>query len=235
MTIKIGVIVRARDEEHRVRQFCESYRDADKILLADGGSVDKTKEFAREFSNVEIRDFLGRTPMLNGHWRNNDSDHVNFLIAWANECKFDWILWDDMDCRPNYLARQNYRKILEETSQDFLMIRRLYLWGLDMHFPMMAEPGASIWGWRSTQDFWTVDIPPAFDFRVGDTKVRDLAGQFKVKELEYPYCVLHFSWDDSERVKQKVKFYRESGLIPGQLHPLGFAGRLEVLPEFAHE
>jgi glycosyltransferase involved in cell wall biosynthesis len=235
MTIKIGVIVRARDEEHRVRQFCESYKDADKILLADGGSIDRTKELAKEFSNVEIRDFPGRTQMLNGLWRNNDSDHVNFLISWANECDFDWILWDDIDCVPNYLVRQDYRKILEETSQDFLMIRRLYLWGLDKHFPKMAEPGASIWGWRTTQDFWTINIPPAFDFRVGTVLVRDLAKQFKVKELEYPYCLLHFSWDDPERVKQKVKFYRESGLIPGQLHPLEFAGHLEPLPEFAHE
>ena len=235
MTIKIGVIVRARDEEHRVRQFCESYKDADRILLADGGSLDKTKEIAATFENVIIRDFPGRTPMLNDYWRNNDSDHVNFLIAWANECKFDWILWDDMDCLPNYLARQDYRKILEETTQDFITIRRLYLWGLDMHFPMMAEPGASIWGWRCTQDFWTIDVPPAYDFRVGATKVTNLDKQFNVLELEYPYCLLHYSWDDEALVKKKIQIYRESGLILGQLHPLEFAGRLEALPEFAHE
>ena len=235
MTIKIGVIVRARDEEHRVAKFCEAYAGADKILLADGGSIERTKEIARGFHNVEVRDYLGRTIMLNGHWRNNDSNHVNFLIAWAKEYDFDWILWDDMDCRPNYLAKQDYRKILEDTDSDFLTIRRLYLWGLDKHFPKMAEPGASIWGWRSTQDFWTINVPPAYDFRVGTTRVTDLAKQFSVLELEYPYCVLHYSWDDAEAVKEKVRVYRESGLIPGQLHPLEFAGRLESLPEFAYE
>jgi len=235
MTIKIGVIVRARDEELRVRQFCESYKDADKILIADGGSIDRTKEFAGEFSNVEIRDYLERTQMLNGLWRNNDSNHVNFLIEWANEYKFDWILWDDMDCRPNYRACQDYRKILEDATQDFLTLKRLYLWGLDMHFPALAASGASIWGWRGTQDFWTIDVPPAYDFRVGDTKITNFGKQCNTLELDYPYCLLHFSWDDPERVKQKVNFYRRSGLIPNQVHPLRFAGRLESLPEFAHE
>ena len=235
MTTKIGVIVRARDEEHRVRQFCESYKDADKILIADGGSIDRTKEFAKEFSNVEVRDFPGRTQMRGDHWRNNDSDHVNWLIEWSKEHDFQFIIWDDMDCRPNYLLRQDYRKILEETPQDFLMVTRLYLWGTRMHFPEMAEPGASLWAWRGTQDFWTVDVPPAFTFRIGDVHVKDLAKQFNVETLEYPYCLLHYSWDDATRVKQKVKTYRESGLIPGQLHPLNFAGRLELLPEFAHE
>lgn len=235
MTTKIGVIVRSRDEEHRVVQFCAAYENADKILIADGGSVDRTKELAKEFANVEIRDFTGRTQMEKGYWRNNDSDHVNFLIAWANEYDFDFILWDDMDCRPNYLARQNYRRILEEMTEDFLLIRRLYLWGLDEHFPMMANAGASLWGWKGTVDFWTVDVPPAFTFRVGDVPIANLAKDCNVKILKYPYCLLHFSWDDSERVKEKIKIYRESGLIPKQLHPLSFAGPLAPLPEFAHE
>ena len=235
MTIKIGVIVRTRDESHRIAKFCKAYEDADIIIVGDGGSLDNTKEIAESFSNTLVLDFPGRTQMLNNHWRNNDSDHVNWLIERANEQNLDFVLWDDCDCRPNYMARQEYRKLLEETTQDFLTIRRLYLWGLDMHFPMMAAPGASIWGWRGTQDFWTVDVPPAYDFRVGATKVKNLVEQFKVLELPYPYCLLHYSWDDAEAVKKKVQIYRESGLIPGQLHPLEFAGYLEALPEFAHE
>jgi len=231
----ITVIVRARDEERRVAQFCESYKDATRILVADGGSLDKTKEIAATFPNVEIRDFLGRTQLCGDYWRNNDSDHANFLIAWANEYSPDWIIYDDMDCRPNYLTRQKYREILETTSQDFVLMRRLYLWGLGLHFPRMAAAGASLWAWRGSMDFWTIDVPPAYDFRVGDVKITDIKKQFKALELLYPHCLLHYSWDDSQAVEEKLKVYRESGLIPGQLHPLNFAGPLEILPEYAHE
>jgi len=232
---KIIVIVRTRDEAPRIAQFCKAYEDADLIIVGDGGSLDNTKEIAEGFSNTLVLDFPGRTQMLNGLWRNNDSEHVNWLIERANEQEPGFILWDDCDCRPNYLACQDYRKILEEATQDFLTLKRLYLWGLNMHFPALAASGASIWGWRGTQDFWTIDVPPAYDFRVGNTKITNFGKQCNTLELDYPYCLLHFSWDDPERVKQKVNFYRRSGLIPNQVHPLRFGGKLEVLPEFAHE
>ena len=44
----IIVTVRARDEAHRIGQFCEAYKDADKILVADGGSEDDTSQKAPE-------------------------------------------------------------------------------------------------------------------------------------------------------------------------------------------
>ena len=242
MTIKLGVLVRTRDEEHRIRQFCESYKDADKILVADGGSVDRTIEYAKEFSNVEIRDFTERTIMKNGYWRNNDSDHVNFLIRWSKEYDFTFVILDDCDCRPNYLLKRDYRKIFEETDCDFVMAVRFYLWRTEFHFPHMCKPGSgninyepSLWAWRGNQDFWTVDVPPAFTFRIGNMPVKDLRKDAKTLEIFPPYALIHFSWDDSDRVNQKVKVYRESGLIPGQLHPLKFAGPLELLPEFIHE
>jgi len=105
----------------------------------------------------------------------------------------------------------------------------------------MAKPGkerkweASLWAWRGSQDFWTVDLPPAFNFRIGELTVKDLRNDASTLELFPPYCLLHYSWDDPRRVDNKVRIYRESGLIPGQRHPLDFGGPLEPLPEFAHE
>jgi hypothetical protein len=49
MSTRIFVVVRTRDEERRIAQFCEAYKDADMILVADGGSVDKTKEIASRY------------------------------------------------------------------------------------------------------------------------------------------------------------------------------------------
>jgi glycosyltransferase involved in cell wall biosynthesis len=242
MDTKIIVIVRTRDEEHRIAKFCESYKDADMILVADGGSEDNTVAIADAFSNVMIRHYPGRTQMKNGYWRNNDSDHVNWLISWAKEYDPDWIILDDCDCRPNYLLKRDYRQILSDTPCDFVMVTRFYLWGKKQHFPYMAKPGEghtkyepSLWAWRGHIDFWTVDVPPAFTFRIGKLDVKDLHFDANTLDVFPPYALLHFSWDDPDRVDKKIKTYRESGLIEAMAHPLDFAGKLEPLPNFLYE
>lgn len=242
MDTSICVMVRTRDEEHRIAQFCESYEDADAILVADGGSVDRTKEIASEYPNVVVGDYPGRQLMNNGMWRNNDSDHANFLFQWAYSIHPEWVIYDDCDCRPNYLLKQDYRKILSETDCNVVMAVRMYMWGKDKHFPYMSKPGeghtvfeASLWAWRGNLDLWTINVPPAYVFRIGTTEIKDFRNDTKTLELFPPYCLIHYSWDDPERVNKKVKIYRESGLIPGQMHPLNFAGPLEDLPEWLRE
>lgn len=240
--MKIIVLVRTRDEAHRIAQFCEAYKDADKILVADGGSVDNTIKIAKTFPNVEVRNYPVRVQMQNGYWRNPDGEHVNWLIAWSKEYDADWVILDDCDCLPNYKLKEDYRKILEETDQDFILVTRFYLWGLDQHFLYLSKPGEghvqyepSLWAWRSKIDFWVVPVPPAFTFRIGGIDIKDLHTDTKALDLFPPYALLHKSWDDPGRVQQKVKTYRESGLIPGQLHPLQYGSPLVSLPDFLHE
>lgn len=240
--MKIVAVVRARDEAHRIGAFCQAYEQCDAILVADGGSVDETIQIAETYPNVKVRRFEGRTQMQNGHWRNNDSHHINFLIQWAREEGADWIILDDADCRPNFFLKQEYRRILDTTTFDIVMAVRVYLWGTDQHFPTMAKPGEgheywepSLWAWRTKLDLWTIDLPPAFMLRIGNEQVGDLHDSANVLDVLPPFALMHFSWDDEDRVKEKVKVYRDSGLIPGQLHPLEFAGPLEPLPWWAHE
>lgn len=180
--------------------------------------------------------------MKNGTYRNNDSDHVNWLIDWSKEYKPGWVILDDCDCRPNWLLRNNYRKLLANIKEDFVMVTRIYFWGLDQHFPHMAKPGEehlkfepSLWAWRGNIDFKTVDVPPAFTFRIGERPIHDLHFDASTLDLYPPFALLHYSWDDPDRVENKVKNYRESGLIPGMLHPLTFAGPLEPIPWWAKE
>ena len=236
--------MRVRNEQDRIGKFCEAYKRADKILVADGGSEDNTIEIAKSFPNVEVRNFTGRTELENGYWRNNDSDHANFLFDWAREENPDWIIYDDCDCRPNKELKQDYRKILEEATQDYIMAVRIYVWGTEgRHFPNMAKPGegnanweASLYGWRGNLKLKTVNVPPAYTFRVGSHDIADFRHEEGgALELFPPYCLLHYSWDDADNVKEKVKEYHESGLIPGMQHPLKFGGPLEKLPEWAVE
>lgn len=242
MGINICVCVRTRDEEKRIAQFCESYKDADIILVADGGSVDRTKEIASQYSNVVVGDYPGRIPMQNGYWRNNDSDHANWLFRWAYSLHPDWIIYDDCDCRPNTYLREDYRDIFSGTGNDVVMAVRMYLWGGDKHFPHMSKPGTShadfetsLWAWRGGVDLWTVNAPPAYTFKIGNKDIKDFRNDAKTLELFPPYCLIHYSWDDPERVKEKIKIYRDSGLIPNMQHPLDFAGPPEDLPEWVRE
>lgn len=234
-------MVRTRDEQHRIRQFCTSYKDADKILVADGGSLDNTIEIARTFPNVEIRNYTKRVELANGYWRNNDSDHANFLFDWAKEYNPDWIIYDDCDCRPNALLRNDYRNIFSTTDCDIVLAVRIYVWGKEKYFPLLSSPlgeqfgQGSLYAWRGSIEMKTIDVPPAYTFVANGKEIQEFRKDMKTLELFFPYCLLHYSWDDIERVEKKIKYYRESGFIPGMVHPLLFGGNLAILPDFAHE
>ena len=243
----IIAMVRTRDEERNIGAFCEAYQDiADKILVADGGSIDRTIEIAQSFPKVEIRHFSEQTKMRGGHWRNNDSDHINFLINWAQEYKATWIILDDCDSRPNPLLRKFGRSIFEQIdghNRNVVMVARVYLWGTEEYFPnmMKLKPvekfnySTSLWAWRPGINLWTRDLPPAYTLMIRNKIAGDLHDSANVFDLMPPYCLLHYTWDDEERTEQKIRVYRESGLIPQQKHPLKFAGPPKPLPAWARE
>jgi len=233
--MNIFVINRVRNEERNIERFCMSYQWADRILIADGGSEDKTIEIARSIPKVTVKNFGLRVQMENGLWRNPQAEHINFMIRWAEREGADWIIFDDCDCFPNYLLKQNARSIIEDTDKKFIKVTRLYLWGEDQHLIKMAQPARpgewypSLWAWR------------AGELRAQNTDMafmlRPKINLDEVQELLPPYCLLHNSWPNKEEVDRKLNFYRRSGQIKNMLHPLdpSFGGVPVPLPDWARE
>lgn len=226
---KIVVLVRTRNEAKRIGLFCQSYRDADHIIVSDGGSEDGTVAIASEFPNVILAPFESRTYLPSGAWRNNDAAHANFLIERGRELNPDFLVYDDCDCVPTKELRENYRRILEETDKEFVHVVRFYFWGKDHYFPKMSSPGGelepSLWAWRGWINFRMIDVPPAYDFSVDGQKVNSLRVERPNLDLYPPLALLHYSWDE-ERVEQKLKDYRDTGFIPGYDDPRNFAGQM---------
>lgn len=228
---RIIVTARTRDEEHNVDKFCSRYAWADKILLADGGSVDRTKGLALRFPNVEVREFNERVEMENGYWRNPHGKHINFLIQWAEDEGADWIIFDDFDSAPNNSKMKDVL-LAERFGDDYIQMTRLYLWGLDKYFPEMSQDKKgnwthALWAWRADKKLrYKEDDPTSQEYvSVPSENILNVNPEFS--------CLLHYSWINEQRVNEKLKFYRESGQIPNMQHPLEFAGRLEKLPEWA--
>ena len=229
---KIVVLVRTRNEAERIGAFCRAYKDADHIIVSDGGSQDRTVEIASTFPNVILSPFNERVQLGNGLWRNNDAQHVDHLIAEAKKLDPSWIILDDCDCVPNRELKANYRRLLEETTAEYVHVVRFYFWEKRHYFPRMSSPGGelepSLWAWRGNIDFKMIDIPPAYEFSVDGRKVESLRTASPNLDLYPPYALLHYSWDE-RRVKHKVKAYRKSGFIPEYSDPRKWAG--EMLPK----
>ncbi len=104
-------LVRTRDEAGVIGVFCSSYAWADGILVADGGSKDKTMNQARKRDKTQVREFKKRFHR-GGLWANPQGEHVNFLLDWAKDEVADWVIFDDCDCHPNYKLRENARNFI---------------------------------------------------------------------------------------------------------------------------
>lgn len=236
--MKIVVCVRTRNEEINIKRFCQSYQWADRILVADANSKDRTVELASEFDTVSVRNYSITVPMDNGLTRSPHGSHLNFLIDWAFlEEDADWIILDDCDCFPNRYVRDNGRFLIENTDKDFIYITRLYLWKEHEHFPELAKPNKSeeyvpsIWAWNKnsgmrfrTDKDTDITVPQELLFIPSDEQIL---------KLMPPYALLHNPWQTEEMVLRKMDFYRFSGEVKNMMHPTGFGGVIEPLPEWA--
>jgi glycosyltransferase involved in cell wall biosynthesis len=229
--VKIAACVRTLNEEENILRFIKSYISwVDLILVADGGSEDKTVEIAKSMPLVEVRPFHEWIECGKGVFRNPQNRHINFLMDWAQEEGADWICFDDCDCAPNWMLQKSARQIMEATDKLAIMVYRMYLYGDDQWFPKLNEPGQSIWAWRSGVCRALEDTTDTEECGVRIPYPPPAKSLF----LDFPLALLHRGWPNEEVVHRKMNFYRTTRGIDMQ-HPLEFGGPPENLPAWASE
>ncbi len=227
--MKIVTVVRTFNEEKNIGRFCEAYDWADLVLVADGGSTDKTLNIAGEYENVKIRAFKETIEFESGHTLNPPGKHVNFLVDWAIEEEMDWLVFDDADSVPNFMLRHTARVIMETTSAPAIFLHRVFFWGFDQIFPAMhggvpdAREGywTSLWAWNLHRVVIRAQEkdPQHLGFDLSHVAPVSL-------HLDFPLCLLHYAWQTDEEVDEALKRYRESGIQATAEHPIKFAGPL---------
>jgi glycosyltransferase involved in cell wall biosynthesis/LmbE family N-acetylglucosaminyl deacetylase len=113
----IGVAIIAKNEEALIARCLESVKDADQIVVCDTGSIDRTVEIAKKYTDEVYLDFV---------WCDD-------YAAAQNHCKSkmrtDWIL--SIDC--------------DEYCHDFSEVRKAIELGKDMiRVHMIAEGGSRL-------------------------------------------------------------------------------------------
>lgn len=223
----IITICRTLNEERNVERFCEEYsKISDKILIADGGSEDRTVEMAKQFEKVEVRPF--ETVISRGDvWRNPHGEHINFMIDWAKEEGAEWIIYDDCDSLPNAHLKKSIGFAMKDDF-NIISVVRLYLYKDQGYFHQMSNMGFAKWAWRSSLNVYADESDPwvhTMHFERTD----------KEGALHVPCCLLHFSWPDDEEIRRKAAFYKVAkDLDEGQeWHPTKFGGDLMPLPDWA--
>ena len=227
--IAILVIARCLNEERFIERFLGGYDWAQGILLADGGSTDRTLEIARCHPKVIIRHFDSQVALANGMTMNPENAHAQFLFNEAYRLRPDWIIYDDMDCVPNRRLRERARRIIVRSPHPEIHAYRLYLWMQTQYLPKMMA-GQSLWAWKPS----AVTISTALEKDPFDMEYRHSQNwQSPRLNLKLPLCLLHDGWTDEARLQEKMARYAAWGRP--QTHPLDFYGPAEPLPEYAHE
>lgn len=228
--MKIYTILRTRNEAKNIERFIHCYLNAgvDKILIADGESEDDTVSIAEGFYKVEVRNYPERVYGQNGLWRNGEGKHINYLQDWAFEDGADWVILQDCDCVPNKVLQISLRGFFDfADDRKVVQATLIYVYGQDQYFPLLSEPGSSLYAWHKDSGIRFSEVDP---WNV------DLISQEPIKrgtyDISLPACCLHYFCPDPETTMVKHNFYINSGQQPSHVLPIESCGPLEQVKEW---
>lgn len=228
--MKIVLALNVLNEEKNIARILSAYNGwVDKTIIVDGGSTDKTIEIANGFDGVHIMHYPAYGTALDGSMLNNITEQVKYLIDWADDLNADWIVYDDCDCVPNYLLREQGKYHIENSTFTTIFVPRLYIYGQDKYFPNMTmdingKYIPSLWAWNASYAL-------EFEDSLRHLTIKNLPNHART-EIYPPYCLLHYFAPDEETIQRKMEMQRK--LVGHDVqHPLQFGGKLEDLPEWA--
>ncbi len=239
--MKVIAIARTLNEQDNIIKFFQSYYGfAYKILVADGGSTDNTLNVLESLAEgaegvLEYRNFPDKayqTPESTA-FMNPQNKHVNFLIDWAQTFDPDWIIFDDVDCWPNFILRERLKSVFdlaESGNHDAIMAYRLYVYKQEGYFKQLNDAGQSLWAWRASEPVRAREGTP-FMMHINNIPTENALW------LDHPYVLLHQSWQTDETIAAKREFYekiRGSGGV-GTPDPRTVYGPLVMLPDYAYQ
>jgi glycosyltransferase involved in cell wall biosynthesis len=227
--MKIVVAVRCYNETKNIDRFLRGYDFADYIVVSDGGSGDGSREYLDSLADDKLRVFhYEERETINGETWNPDNPHMQFVIDRGKDLDPDWLIFDDMDCVPNSILKQNAREILANCDKPQVNAFRLYMWGEDRYFPYMNNnfhiDYTSLWAWKPRK----LDIHTDMGTKHGTI----LGVTANHCDILPPEVLLHKSWHP-ETVQKKMDRYDKIGIK--MHHPTAMAGNPEPLPEYARE
>jgi hypothetical protein len=231
---KIIVLLRTLNEEIHLPRFLAAYDWADLIIIADGGSTDRTCEIARNTPKVELQHFNVWVENAKGGRRNPEGPHMNFLLEQARYAFPSWIIIDEADSALSPSLRQDGRAILESTAEQFVFAPRMYIFGTDKWFPdLTGGSGYTPEGWTG---MWAVrgDVPLAYnqDESWSPDVIQPPQSGWTIRRITYPYALLHYFCLTPEIMARKLALYRSAGMI--QKSWTETSGPLVELPEWAY-
>ena len=238
---KIIVALRTLNEEILIPRFMAAYGWADLIVVADGGSTDRTLEMLQEYPNVVVYHFNEWVENDKGGRRNPEGKHMNFLLDKAYQYDPDWLIQEDADTMMTPILRDNIRFILENTKEMMVWAPLMYIYGSDKWFPQLTggddfspgKPGdnwTGAWAWNKTIKLMYDETPGAAEWTtaiVSDPPVR--VGSHRC--LAYPYARLHYFCFTPELKNRKLALYQSSGQVKHDW--IQTCGPLKDLPEWA--
>src|SRR3990167_8915783 len=135
--MKIIVAARCMNDERHIERFLRGYDFVDAYVISDGGSEDKSVELLQQNPKVQLHHFYQKH-VVYGIAFNDDAPNMNFVLSCAKALEPDWLIFDDIDCWPNFLLRENARYLLENViKKTQVNAFRLYMWGETQYFPKM--------------------------------------------------------------------------------------------------
>ncbi len=136
---------------------------------------------------------------------------------------------------PNYMLKENGRRVLEQSDHNFAFAVRVYFWGASQWFPGLSKDRddqwtTSLWAWRSGLGFRASEVDP---WRHGFIRAGIFPPEKKHRlDIMPPLALLHRPWPTEEKADAKREFYRAIGQHPKMKHPTEFGGQLEAIPEW---